>query len=66
MPGINSLMMPGGPSVPQDDNKETQAQHATAPQVSAGQEAKTIVLSLLGFMILFYLLHLAERWANKA
>ena len=58
--------MAGAVTVPQQDDKEAQAKHAAVPQAGAGQDAKTIVLALVGFMILFYLLHLAERWANKA
>lgn len=65
MPGIDALMT-GGAQVPQQDDKEAQAKHAAVPQAGAGQNAKTIILALLGFMIIFYLLHLAERWANKA
>lgn len=64
MPGLDSLM--AGTSIPQQDDPQTQAQHAAVPQASAGQNATTIVLALIGFMILFYLLHIAERWANKA
>ena len=65
MPGIDALMT-GGAQVPQQDNKEAQVKHAAVPQAGAPQNVKTIILALLGFMILFYLLHIAERWANKA
>ena len=67
MPGLDALMTGStAPVVPQQDNKEAQAKHAAVPQAGAGQNAKTIVLALLGFMVMFYLLHIAERWVNKA
>jgi len=55
-----------GIATPDQPDPEVQAQHAAAPTTEAGTNAKTIVLSLAGFMVIFYMLHVVERWAVKA
>lgn len=64
MPYIDVLM--DAPQIPKVKDPEDQAQHAVAPTAGIKQDATTIVLALIGFMILFYLLHIVERWAKKA
>ena len=65
MAKLDSLLS-GGLDVTPATDQETQAAHAAAPQVSTENTAGTIVLALTGFMVLYYVLHVAERWAEKA
>ena len=44
---------------------EKQAQHSAAPTAGVGEDAKSVVIALFGFMVFFYMLHIVERWAVK-
>ena len=55
----------GGMVAPQAE-PEKQAQHSAAPTAGVGEDAKSVVIALFGFMVFFYMLHIVERWAVKA
>jgi hypothetical protein len=54
-----------GAVAPQNE-PEKQAQHSAAPTAGVGEDAKSVVIALFGFMVFFYMLHVVERWAVKA
>ena len=58
--GIGMGVMP-----PAQEDQEKQTEHSASPVTSVAESPKTIVLALAGFMIIFYMLHIVERWAGQ-
>jgi hypothetical protein len=60
---LNGIGM--GAIAPVQEDTEKQAEHTASPVTEVAESPKTIVLALAGFMIIFYMLHVAERWAVR-
>lgn len=67
MLAIDTILNASAPGPQAATDPTDQAEHAAAPQsFNFSTNAKTIALAILGLYVLIYIIHIFERWMNKA